>query len=272
MFAISQLILSNTNFVKNNLQSYSIIIGLVLYASVYLYLLYSNHHYLTFYNNFIVYIVLIDLLIAGFMFYKRAKTDKLDISNTDLVNFLTTKDDYDNVESDTDSETNTESDADTEHEDNNDDDEHDVKNDETEKEELNSEIPEKHDKYEESELNYEEENYKQDDHEESNLQHVNLKDMFSNMHQLNFGNIDFNKMQQELIQSGILGSTSESKIEEIVEPLEKNEPIENQNEMTEASDLIEIPVKKKRGRKPKNSIEQTETQSKNPTTKIQISK
>jgi Ran GTPase-activating protein (RanGAP) involved in mRNA processing and transport len=255
MFAISQLILTNTNFIKNNLQSYSIIIGLVLYASVYLYLLYTNHHYLTFYNNFIVYIVLVDLLIAGFMYYKKAsRNDKLDILNTDLVNFLNTKDDYENIDDDENMEDDEESEADE------DEDEH--EDEESDHEEHEDEILEQNNNQNKDNI----QNDTVDANEQINLPNMNLKDMFSNITQLNFGNIDFNKMQQDLVQSGILESNTESKIQEIIEPLETTEI---QNEMTEASDLIDIPAKKKRGRKPKIVTEQ---QTKAGSSKIQISK
>jgi hypothetical protein len=198
------------------------------------------------------------------MFYKRARSDKIDILNTDLVNFLNTKDDYENI--DDESEIDHEDDEDDEDEDEVEDeenDEHDQDNehenerDNEEEEDAITEIPE-------------DENVIKAQNEEINLPNMNLKDMFSNITQLNFGNIDFNKMQQELIQSGILESNSESKIEEIIEPLENNEQTENQNEMTEASDIIDIPIKKKRGRKPKNTTEQQQTKPTN--SKIQISK
>lgn len=71
MFVVSQYLLKSTDSFKNAMQisSYAIVMGLVLYASVYLYLLFYNNEYLSMFNTFIIYIILVDLLLFGFHYY-----------------------------------------------------------------------------------------------------------------------------------------------------------------------------------------------------------
>jgi hypothetical protein len=52
--------------VSSSIPSYSVAIGLVLYASIYLYLLFYHEDYIGIFNRFIIYIVGIDLLLSAF--------------------------------------------------------------------------------------------------------------------------------------------------------------------------------------------------------------
>lgn len=82
MFIISQVILKNLNICKhNNVSTYSIATGLVVYASIYLYLLYNNNDFLYLFNKFIIYIIGIDLLLSTFY---HISNDKVKENNSDL--------------------------------------------------------------------------------------------------------------------------------------------------------------------------------------------
>lgn len=77
MFIISQLLISNTNIcTEDKVPSYSIIIGVVLYASIYLYALMYNQQLMTLLSKFLIYIICVDLLISAFYHYKLNKDKK----------------------------------------------------------------------------------------------------------------------------------------------------------------------------------------------------
>ncbi len=65
MFIFSQLLLNFYKCNKNNIPSYSIVVGLLLYATIYLYILYKHTDYIVLFNKFIIYIVGVDLLISS---------------------------------------------------------------------------------------------------------------------------------------------------------------------------------------------------------------
>lgn len=74
MFVLSQLALSNTIF-KNDpsnksITTYTIAIGLVLYAAIYLYALMYYREMLPIVNQYLVYFVILDLLLAVFNTYR----------------------------------------------------------------------------------------------------------------------------------------------------------------------------------------------------------
>jgi hypothetical protein len=52
----------------NDITTYSIAIGLIIYTSIYLYLLFYNDEYLSIFNKFIIYIIAIDLLLSTFYY------------------------------------------------------------------------------------------------------------------------------------------------------------------------------------------------------------
>jgi CRISPR/Cas system CMR-associated protein Cmr5 small subunit len=85
----------------NSIPSYSIALGIVLYAGIYVYLLYNNSAVSYMFNKFLIYIVSIDLLLSTLYFYK-SKPEKLDnieyqpIAQYDLHNFNVHNDDSDN--------------------------------------------------------------------------------------------------------------------------------------------------------------------------------
>ena len=56
MFVISQFALHKSNMCKfNNISTYAIASGLIVYASIYLYLLFYNNDYVALFNKFIIY-------------------------------------------------------------------------------------------------------------------------------------------------------------------------------------------------------------------------
>ena len=102
MFIISQFVLKRLNMCDHNsIPSYSIALGIVLYAGIYVYLLYNNSAVSYMFNKFLIYIVSIDLLLSTLYFYK-SKPEKLDnieyqpIAQYDLHNFNVHNDDSDN--------------------------------------------------------------------------------------------------------------------------------------------------------------------------------
>lgn len=76
MFAISQVLLNTTGAFKNinQISTYSIITGLVLYASIYLYLLFYNEEYVNIFNKFVIYVIMIDLLLSIFYYFNIKKS------------------------------------------------------------------------------------------------------------------------------------------------------------------------------------------------------
>jgi hypothetical protein len=66
MFIASQLALRTTSCVSSSIPSYSVAIGILLYASIYLYILFYHNEYISVFNKFIIYIVGIDLLLSAF--------------------------------------------------------------------------------------------------------------------------------------------------------------------------------------------------------------
>lgn len=89
MFVISQYFLNLSGTCKNinQISTYSIITGLVLYASIYLYLLFYNNEYLNIFNKFIIYIIIIDLLLSTFYYFNLQKSFKY--SNDNSINIET---------------------------------------------------------------------------------------------------------------------------------------------------------------------------------------
>ena len=80
MFIISQYLLNLSGTCKNvnQISTYSIITGLILYASIYLYLLFYNDEYLSIFNKFLIYIIIVDLLLSTFYYFNLQKSFKYD--------------------------------------------------------------------------------------------------------------------------------------------------------------------------------------------------
>ena len=87
MFILSQCILHKCNaFSKlETISTYSIIVGLIFYASIYLYILFYNVEYISIFNKFIIYIVGIDLLLSTFYYSMNTPTVEQDTTTTPLL-------------------------------------------------------------------------------------------------------------------------------------------------------------------------------------------
>jgi hypothetical protein len=71
MFIVSQMLLQKLNMChSSSIPVYSIAVGLVFYACVYLYLIFYNNDYVYIFNKFVIYIVGIDLLLSAFVYMK----------------------------------------------------------------------------------------------------------------------------------------------------------------------------------------------------------
>lgn len=72
MFIVSQYLLNLTGLCATyqQLLSYSIALGLILYSSIYLYLLFYNNEFLPMFNSFIFYIIIVDLVLSTYYYFK----------------------------------------------------------------------------------------------------------------------------------------------------------------------------------------------------------
>lgn len=67
--------------VPTSVPSYSVAIGLILYAAIYLYLLFYHNNYVYVFNKFAIYIIGVDLLVSAF--YHFSTNDSNDIKPPD---------------------------------------------------------------------------------------------------------------------------------------------------------------------------------------------
>jgi hypothetical protein len=76
MFILSQCILHKCSSLTKleTISTYSIILGLIVYSTIYLYILFNNVDYIYIFNKFIIYIVGIDLLLSTFYYSMNAST------------------------------------------------------------------------------------------------------------------------------------------------------------------------------------------------------
>jgi hypothetical protein len=83
MFVVSQYLLNVSGICKTQQNlTYSIALGLIIYSSIYLYLLFYNGEYISIFNKFIIYIVIIDLLLSAFYYFGlQDKQDKEEYIN-----------------------------------------------------------------------------------------------------------------------------------------------------------------------------------------------
>ena len=99
MFIISQYLLHKYNLCNSdNISTYSIAVGLLIYSSIYLYLLYYNNEFLFIFNKFIIFIIGIDLLLSTFYHFNNNQDTKiqdiyLDESNNKIQEHLIISDD-----------------------------------------------------------------------------------------------------------------------------------------------------------------------------------
>lgn len=78
MFIISQYLLNKSKLCNpDNISTYSIAIGLIIYSSIYLYLLYYNNDLLFVFNKFIIFIIAIDLLLSTFYHFNTGTTQQI---------------------------------------------------------------------------------------------------------------------------------------------------------------------------------------------------
>ena len=85
MFILSQCILHKCSSLTKleTISTYSIILGLIVYSTIYLYILFNNVDYIYIFNKFIIYIVGIDLLLSTFYYSMHSST--LDEASTPLL-------------------------------------------------------------------------------------------------------------------------------------------------------------------------------------------
>lgn len=69
MFVLSQYMLNYAGLPSNQMTTYSIVAGLILYGSIYLYILFYNNEYLSIFNKFIIYIIVLDLILSGCYYF-----------------------------------------------------------------------------------------------------------------------------------------------------------------------------------------------------------
>lgn len=85
MFIISQYLLHKSKLCSSeNISTYSIAVGLIIYSSIYLYLLYYNNDFIFIFNKFIIFIIGIDLLLSTFYHFNNENIQKLNNTNDDL--------------------------------------------------------------------------------------------------------------------------------------------------------------------------------------------
>ena len=79
MFLISQYLINKNGTCDNinKVSVYSIISGVILYAVIYLYLLFYNEDLLVIFNKYIIYIVIIDLILSTFYYLTLPKRNKI---------------------------------------------------------------------------------------------------------------------------------------------------------------------------------------------------
>lgn len=70
--------------VPSSIPSYSVAIGLVLYAAIYLYLLFYHEDYIGIFNKFIIYIIGVDLLLSAFYYLSANDTTQSNELSHDL--------------------------------------------------------------------------------------------------------------------------------------------------------------------------------------------
>jgi hypothetical protein len=143
MFIISHFILDQTKMLNiDHISSYAITIGMIVYASIYLYLLFYNNDYLSIFNKFIIYIIGIDLLLSTFYYFNSSNSKNTHFSNTSQndENYFADMESYSSTDIDTHSELESDFEVNEEHS-INDESEHSVEDDNILDENLNVNDP-----------------------------------------------------------------------------------------------------------------------------------
>lgn len=83
MFLLSNFILKNTGVVKSSsaISTYSIAIGMVIYAALYVYILFYHQDKLAFFNTILIYVVSFDLLLSSALYNKQVLDTKNENKN-----------------------------------------------------------------------------------------------------------------------------------------------------------------------------------------------
>lgn len=96
MFVLSQYLLNKFSHLPHNLQiTYSVSIGMILYTSLYLYILYYHGEYLDVFHKFLIYIIMIDLVLSilyGYIFKQNKEeydeNDDIEDYNRNHINYI----------------------------------------------------------------------------------------------------------------------------------------------------------------------------------------
>jgi hypothetical protein len=217
MFIVSQYLLHKTNVCStDNISTYAIASGLVIYASIYLYLLFYNNEYLSLFNKFIIYIIGIDLLLSTFYVFNSTKPNSLQIESNHPNVYVINQNEQN------------ESDSDSLNDENDEDSDFEVESDD----QIDIEM-ETIDPIHTHEINQEENNQEENTEQENTEQENNQKE---NTEQEITQNETTNELQQNEVQEQ---KNDQSQVS--VNDIEKSLEIDTSNEPV---------VKKRRGRKP----------------------
>ena len=105
MFIVSQILLNQTKVCENkNISTYAIAFGLTTYAIVYVYMLFYNNEAISSFNNYIFYIIGIDLFLSAFYSYYQTdnKPVKFNKNQNDTVETYINDNDKQNIKQETD--------------------------------------------------------------------------------------------------------------------------------------------------------------------------
>jgi hypothetical protein len=227
MFIISQISLDKLHICEHeNISTYSIVIGLVIYGAIYLYFLFYNSEYINLFNKFVIYIVGIDLLLSTFYHLNTSK--KVLEENQPLLNNAT-NDVYDaDVEEDVDTETSD--------------------NINRELIEYTDEIVENTDEIVENTIENTDEIVENTIENTDEIVEIDIHQDFSNVNSNN--EIQDLHDLEEKVETKIDMSENITVTENVIESV-----TENVTENRELENVVEvIPKKKKRGRKPKAQV------------------
>ena len=231
MFVISQFVLHKSNMCKfDNISTYAIASGLIVYASIYLYLLFYNNDYVSLFNKFIIYIIGIDLLLSTFYYFNTSKkqqpqTYDLNFEQIPNVELLNISNDV-NINSDDDESISNDEESDFE-----------VETEDCEMEQIN--------------------NTEQNNNTEQETV-AGQETLDENINTDQFQTVDTEQLQETLekinseqLQETLEKINSEQLPQQIEQPVQLDEPTQINLSETKSLDLeSEQVVKKRRGRKP----------------------
>lgn len=245
MFVISQFILHKSKLCNfDNISTYAIASGLVVYVSIYLYLLFYNNEYLSLFNKFIIYIIGIDLLLSTFYFFNTSKTNEsstLNSISSQVNEIIQNNDNFQKPEN----MINIDSDSDIDADDQDQDSDFEVEMDE---------CYETEDMYEGEDENEYEDNTNQnpncfdDEYNQDNEDNEDKEDKEDNEDNIEQINTNENK-----ITDAIEDNKNQEPAQQPQQDQKLNDILQNQKDDTKSLDLelsSEPVVKKRRGRKP----------------------